>query len=338
MEVFTLKKEAMLYEKLNDALNCHVCNRKCIISNGKTGFCKMRENDNGILYSKNYASASSIAVDPIEKKPLFHFYPGSLSLSLGSIGCNFRCAYCQNWAISQTYLDEVGIRNILPEKAIRLTQENHCKSISWTYNEPTMWFEYTYDSAKLAQKKDLKTVYVTNGYMSDETLDSIAPYLDAANVDLKSMSDKFYQELCQARVEPVLENIRTMHEKGIHIEITNLVIPGHNDSEEDLKSLVEFVADVDIGIPLHFTRFYPHYKMNKLSPTPVETLEKAQKMAMDAGIKYVYVGNVPGSNGENTNCPECKELLIERDGFHIVNNKLKKDKCPECGAKIDIVI
>lgn len=338
MEGLTLKKEAMLYEKLDGALNCHVCNRKCIISEGKTGFCKMRENDNGILYSKNYASASSIAVDPIEKKPLFHFHPGSLSLSLGSIGCNFKCPYCQNWAISQTYLDEVGIRNILPEKAIRLTQENDCKSISWTYNEPTMWFEYTYDSAKLAQKKDLKTVYVTNGYMSDETLNLIAPYLDAANVDLKSMSDKFYQELCQARVKPVLENIRTMHEKGIHIEITNLVMPGHNDSEEDLKSLVEFVADVDVGIPLHFTRFYPHYKMNKLPPTPVETLEKAQKMAIDAGIKYVYLGNVPGSNGENTKCPECKELLIERDGFHIVNNKLKKDKCPECGAKIDVVI
>lgn len=338
MEGLTLKKEAMLYEKLDGALNCHVCNRKCVISEGKTGFCKMRENDNGILYSKNYASASSIAVDPIEKKPLFHFHPGSLSLSLGSIGCNFKCPYCQNWAISQTYLDEVGIRNILPEKAIRLTQENDCKSISWTYNEPTMWFEYTYDSAKLAQKKDLKTVYVTNGYMSDETLNLIAPYLDAANVDLKSMSDKFYQELCQARVKPVLENIRTMHEKGIHIEITNLVMPGHNDSEEDLKSLVEFVADVDVGIPLHFTRFYPHYKMNKLPPTPVETLEKAQKMAIDAGIKYVYLGNVPGSNGENTKCPECKELLIERDGFHIVNNKLKKDKCPECGAKIDVVI
>ncbi len=338
MEGLTLKKEAMLYEKLDGALNCHVCNRKCVISEGKTGFCKMRENDNGILYSKNYASASSIAVDPIEKKPLFHFYPGSLSLSLGSIGCNFKCPYCQNWAISQTYLDEVGIRNILPEKAIRLTQENDCKSISWTYNEPTMWFEYTYDSAKLAQKKDLKTVYVTNGYMSDETLNLIAPYLDAANVDLKSMSDKFYQELCQASVKPVLENIRTMHEKGIHIEITNLVMPGHNDSEEDLKSLVEFVADVDVGIPLHFTRFYPHYKMNNLPPTPVETLEKAQKMAIDAGIKYVYLGNVPGSNGENTKCPECKGLLIERDGFHIVNNKLKKDKCPECGAKIDVVI
>ena len=334
-----MKKEAILYEKLDGVLNCHVCNRHCVISNGKTGFCEMRQNDNGTMYSLNYASASSVAVDPIEKKPLFHFYPGSLSFSLGSIGCNFTCPYCQNWAISQAYLEEVGTRNILPDKAIKLAHENHCKSISWTYNEPTMWFEYTYDSAKMAQKENLKTVYVTNGYMSEEALDFIAPYLDAANVDLKGMSNKFYHELCEARLEPVLENIQTMHEKGIHLEVTNLIIPGYNDSEEDLKALVKFVADVGVEIPLHFTRFLPHYKMNQVPPTPVETLEKAQKMAIDAGIKYVYIGNVPGSNGENTHCPECKKLLIKRNGFYIAANNLKKDKkCPECGAKIDIVI
>lgn len=334
-----MKKEAILYEKLDGVLNCHVCNRRCIVSNGKTGFCGMRQNENGTLYSLNYASASSVAVDPIEKKPLFHFYPGSLSFSLGSVGCNFRCPYCQNWTISQTALEKIGTREILPEMAVNLAKENLCQSISWTYNEPTMWFEYTYDSAKLAQKEDLKTVYVTNGYMSQEVLELIAPYLDAANVDLKGMSDKFYQELCQARLEPVLENIQTMHDKGIHLEVTNLVIPGYNDSEDDLKSLVEFVADVGVEIPLHFTRFYPHYKMNQVPPTPVETLEKAQKMAMDAGIKYVYVGNIPGSDGENTRCPECRELLIERDGFSIKDNNLKKDKkCPECGENIDIVI
>jgi pyruvate formate lyase activating enzyme len=334
-----MKKEAILYEKLDSVLNCHICNRNCIISNGKTGFCGMRQNDNGTMYSLNYASASSVAVDPIEKKPLFHFYPGSLSFSLGSVGCNFRCPYCQNWTISQADLDEIGTRDIPPDAAIQMAKENICQSISWTYNEPTMWFEYTYDSAKLARKAGLKTVYVTNGYMSEESLDLIAPYLDAANVDLKGMSDKFYQELCQARLEPVLENIQTMHDEGIHIEVTNLVIPGYNDSDEDLKALVEFVADVGVEIPLHFTRFYPHYKMNQVPPTPVETLEKAQKMAMEAGIKYVYVGNVPGSDGENTRCPECGELLIKRDGFSIGSNNLKKDKkCPECRAKIDIVV
>jgi len=329
----------MLYEKLDGVLNCQVCNRRCIISKGKTGFCMMRRNEEGVLYTLNYAAASSVAVDPIEKKPLFHFYPGSLSLSLGSVGCNFRCPYCQNWTISQADLDEIGTRDIPPEKAMEMAQENLCQSISWTYNEPTMWFEYTYDSAKLAQKNDLKTVYVTNGYMSEESLDLISPYLDAANVDLKGMSDKFYQELCQARLEPVLENIQTMHDNGIHIEITNLVIPGYNDSEEDLKALVEFVADVGVEIPLHFTRFYPHYHMKQVPPTPVATLEKAQKMAMETGIKYVFVGNVPGSDGENTYCPECQELLIRRDGFSIGANNLKKDKkCPACGAKIDVVV
>ncbi len=334
-----MKKEAILYEKLDGVLNCHVCNRQCVISEGKVGFCGMRQNDNGKMYSLNYASASSVAVDPIEKKPLYHFYPGSLSFSLGSVGCNFRCPYCQNWSISQATLEEIGTNDILPEDAIKMALENHCQSISWTYNEPTMWFEYTYDSAKLAQKNDLKTVYVTNGYMSQECLDIIAPYLDAANVDLKGMSDIFYKELCQARLEPVLENIQTMHDKGIHLEITNLMIPGHNDSEEDLKALVEFVANVDVKIPLHLTRFYPNYKMNQTPPTPVKTLEKAQKMATKAGLKYVYVGNVPGSDWENTKCPECSEVLIKRDGFSIGSNNLKKDKkCPECGAKIDIVI
>lgn len=333
-----MKKEAILYEKLDGLLNCHICNRSCVISNGKTGFCGMRQNDNGTMYSLNYASASSVAVDPIEKKPLFHFYPGSLSFSMGSIGCNFRCPYCQNWSISQADLDEIGTRDIPPEEAIKMAQDNNCQSISWTYNEPTMWFEYTYDSAKLAHKNDLKTVYVTNGYMSSESLDLITPHLDAANVDLKGMSDKFYRELCQARLEPVLENIQTMHDKGIHLEITNLVIPGYNDSAEDLQALVKFVADVDENIPLHFTRFYPHYKMNQVPPTPVGTLEKAYEMAREAGIKYVYVGNVPGSDGENTKCPDCGELLIHRNGFSVGSNNLKKDKkCPQCGAGIDII-
>ncbi|NYB52895.1 MAG: AmmeMemoRadiSam system radical SAM enzyme [Methanobacteriaceae archaeon] len=334
-----MKKEAILYEKLDGALNCHVCHRGCVISNGKTGFCGMRQNEDGTMYSLNYASASSVAVDPIEKKPLFHFYPGSLSFSLGSVGCNFRCPYCQNWTISQATLEEIGTNDILPEHAIELAQENLCASISWTYNEPTMWFEYTYDSAKLAKKNDVKTVYVTNGYMSQESLDLISPYLDAANVDLKGMSDTFYQELCQARLEPVLENIQIMHDQGIHLEVTNLVIPGYNDSHEDLSALVKFMAEVDVEIPLHFTRFYPHYHMKQVPPTPVETLEKAQKMATEAGIKYVYVGNVPGSDGENTRCPECRELLIKRDGFTIRANHLKKDKkCPECGAKIHIMV
>ena len=203
----------------------------------------MRENVEGKLYTLNYAAASSVAVDPIEKKPLFHFYPGSTVLSLGSVGCNFRCKYCQNWNISQAELEDISLREIIPEDAVKLAEEYECKSIAWTYNEPTMWLEYTIDSAKLAKKKDLKTVYVTNGYMTEESLEMIGPYLDAANVDLKGMSEHFYKELCDARMQPVLDNIKRIHDKKIHMEITNLMIPGYNDSEENIKALVNFMVE-----------------------------------------------------------------------------------------------
>jgi pyruvate formate lyase activating enzyme len=334
-----MKKEAMLYEKLDGVLNCHVCQRRCIISNGKTGFCETRLNEDSTLYTLNYAATSSVAVDPIEKKPLFHFYPGSMVFSLGSLGCNFRCRYCQNWNISQADIKKTPTRDMLPEEAIRLTKEYGCQSIAWTYNEPTMWFEYTYDSAKLAKKENINTIYVTNGYMSEEVLELISPLLDAANVDLKGMSDDFYKILCDARLQPVLDNIQRIYDSGIHLEVTNLVIPGYNDSDEDLKALVKFMAEnVGIEVPLHFSRFFPYYKLKDVNPTPLKTLEKAKKFAHDAGMKYVYVGNIPGGNSENTRCPECKQLLIKRDGFQIVYDKLKKqNKCPECGAGIDII-
>jgi pyruvate formate lyase activating enzyme len=335
-----MRKEAILYHEVGRALNCKICERKCIISPGKTGFCQMRENDGGKIYSLNYAAASSIAVDPIEKKPLYHFYPGSLVFSLGSVGCNFRCKHCQNWSISQADLEQIPTKEILPEDAIKLTKEYGCKSIAWTYNEPTMWFEYTLDSAKIARKEDVKTVYVTNGYMTEESFTEIRTYLDAANIDLKGMSEKFYGDLCDARLQPVLENIIRMHDAGIHIEITNLMIPGYNDSDEDIKALVKFMVDeVGLEVPLHFTRFYPQYQMQNLPPTEVKYLEKAYKIATDAGMKYVYIGNVSTRRGEDTHCPECGEPLINRDGFQIVADELKKTKrCPKCKAKIDIIV
>jgi pyruvate formate lyase activating enzyme len=335
-----MKKEAILYDKVGRALNCKVCERRCIISRGKRGFCEMRENEEGILYTLNYAAASSVAVDPIEKKPLFHFYPGTTVFSLGSVGCNFRCKHCQNWNISQAELEEIPTREILPEDAVRVAKEYGCKSIAWTYNEPTMWFEYTRDSAKLAHKEDLKTIYVTNGYMSEESFQEIKPYLDAANIDLKGMSEKFYKELCDAKLQPVLDNIVRMHDAKIHVEVTNLMIPGYNDSEEDIKALVKFMVDeVGVEVPLHFTRFFPQYQLTELPPTEVAILEKAHKIAKDAGMKYVYIGNVPTAHGENTRCPECGKILIERDGFSIIDDNLKKSKkCPECGAGIDIVV
>ncbi len=334
-----MRKEAILYEKVDNALNCKICQRRCLISPGKTGFCQMRENVDDKIYSLNYAAVSSAAVDPIEKKPLFHFYPGSMVFSLGSVGCNFRCRHCQNWGISQAELENIPTRDMLPEDAIRLTKEYGCKSIAWTYNEPTMWFEYTLDSAKIARREDIKTIYVTNGYMSEESFQEIRPYLDAANIDLKGMSEKFYQDLCEARLEPVLDTIVRMHDAKIHIEVTNLMIPGYNDSDEDVRSLVKFMADeVGVEVPLHFTRFFPQYQMQDLPPTEIKYLEKAYKIARDAGMKYVYIGNVPTADGENTYCPECGETVIKRDGFSVMSDKIKETrKCPRCKADIDIV-
>ncbi len=334
-----MKKEAILYDKIGKALNCKVCERRCLISAEKKGFCEMRENIGGKLFTLNYASASSVAVDPIEKKPLFHFYPGSTVLSLGSVGCNFRCKHCQNWNISQATMEDMALREILPEDAVNLAKDYDCKSIAWTYNEPTMWLEYTIDSAILAKKKGIKTVYVTNGYMTNEALDAVGPYLDAANVDLKGMSEKFYKELCDARMQPVLDNIISMHDKKIHLEITNLMIPSYNDSEENIKALVNFMVDeVSVEVPLHFTRFFPYYKLKDLPPTTISDLEKAYKIAKEAGMKYVYIGNVPSRNGENTYCYNCGELLVDRKGYQINENNLKDRKCPKCGSNIDIVV
>lgn len=334
-----MRKEAILYDKIGKALNCKICERRCIISQGKAGFCQMRENYEGKLYSLNYAAASSIAVDPIEKKPLFHFYPGTTVFSLGSVGCNFRCKYCQNWGISQAELEHIPTRDMLPEEAIRLTKEYGCKSIAWTYNEPTMWFEYTLDSAKLAKKEDIKTVYVTNGYMSEESFQEINPYLDAANIDLKGMSNKFYEDLCEARLKPVLDNIIRMHDAHIHIEVTNLLIPGYNDSKEDIKALISFmVEEVGVEVPLHFTRFFPQYQMQNIPPTNIESLQRAHDLAKESGMQYVYIGNAPTADGETTFCPECGEPIIKRDGFSVVSDELKKTrKCPKCKAPLNII-
>ena len=334
-----MKKEVLTYDKIEDNLNCKVCMRKCIIKEGDTGFCSMRANLDGKLCALNYASASSVAVDPIEKKPLFHFYPGTDVFSLGSVGCNFRCKHCQNWNISQANLEEIPTREILPDEAIRLTKQYNCKSIAWTYNEPTMWFEYTYDCAKLAKKENIATVYVTNGYMSEESFDLINPYLDAANIDLKGMSDKFYLDLCQAKLQPVLDNIKRFYDNNIHIEITNLMIPGYNDSNEDIKALVKFmVEETGPEVPLHFTRFFPYYELGQLPPTPVQSLQKAYKMAKEAGMEYVYIGNVSTGGEENTFCPECGKVLIQRDGFEVMGDELKETrKCPSCKAPINII-
>lgn len=334
-------KEAMLYDELPEGkVHCKVCGWSCIISPGRVGACKIRKNLEGKLFSLIYSSATSEAVDPIEKKPVFHYLPGSLCYSLGTVSCNFRCKNCQNWTISQVRLDEALTVEISPQEAVRRAQATRCKSIAWTYNEPAIWFEYTYDTAKLARKAGLKTVYVTNGYITQEALRTIAPYLDVFRVDIKSLSEGFYREICGARLAPVLEASRLARELGMHIEVITLIIPTLNDSLEEITNLVRWVRDnLGANTPLHFSRFHPHYKLGRLPPTPVSTLEKAYEIAKQEGIRYPYLGNVFGHRYEDTYCPKCNELLIARSGFSIKRNKITENKkCPRCGEGIDIVI
>jgi pyruvate formate lyase activating enzyme len=328
-------KEAMLYEKEDAKVRCNICAHHCHITENGYGVCRTRQNIDGKLFTLIYSSVSSSHVDPIEKKPLYHFFPGALVFSLGTVSCNFRCKHCQNWNISAAKVGEVYTLEMPPEEAIRQTKKSGCDGIAWTYNEPTIWFEYTYDSAKLAKRDGLYTVYVTNGYISEEALNEIAPFLDAANVDVKAFSDSFYKKISGAKLEPVLETCERMQEKKIHLELTYLVIPGYNDSEEEIKKFSEWAVDLNASTPVHFSAFYPAHLMLDVPPTGIETLEMAHGIAKEAGLEYVYLGNVPGHEYENTFCPECGELLIERTGYH-VRKRISKPECPECGRSINV--
>jgi pyruvate formate lyase activating enzyme len=293
----------------------------------------VRQNLDGKLATLIYAEVSSMNVDPIEKKPLFHFYPGSKVFSLGSVSCNFKCEHCLNYDISFAEVGELGTTEVLPERSVQLALERNCRGIAWTYNEPTIWFEYTYDSAILAKEAGLYTVYVTNGYMTPQALEKIGPYLDAANVDVKGFSKKFYNGVCKARLDPVLQTCERMHESGIHLELTYLIIPGLNDDEEQLGAFSAWAAGVDRDIPIHFSRFHPDWRMLDRPATPMETLKKAHHVATQAGLRYIYLGNI-ASEYENTFCPDCGAIIINRTGYRIS----KRGKtCPRCGYVAPIV-
>jgi pyruvate formate lyase activating enzyme len=327
-------KDAMLWEPIADeGVHCFVCAHECKIKKWDRGICHVRQNLDGKLATLIYAEVSSMNVDPIEKKPLFHFYPGSKVFSLGSVSCNFKCEHCQNYDISFAKAGELGTTEVLPERSVQLALERNCRGIAWTYNEPTIWFEYTYDSAILAKEAGLYTVYVTNGYMTPQALEKIGPYLDAANVDVKGFSKKFYGGTCRARLEPVLQTCERMHETGIHLELTYLIIPGLNDDDEQLRAFCTWAAGVDCDIPIHFSRFHPDWRMLDRPATPMDTLKKARHLAMQAGLRYVYLGNV-ASEYENTFCPDCGAIIIERSGFRI--NKRGKT-CPDCGYIAPII-
>jgi len=338
----SVMKEAMFYEKLeNKTVNCNLCSHRCSgIADSKRGICGVRENRNGKLYSLVYGRVAARSVDPIEKKPLFNFLPGSRSYSIATVGCNFRCGNCQNYDISQLP-KERGIivgQDVSPEEIVLAAKLSNCESIAYTYNEPTIFFEYAYDIAKLASKEGIKNVFVTNGYITPEALQEISPYLDAANIDLKSFSDDFYRKNCGARLEPVLDSIRLYKSLGIWTEITTLIIPTLNDSEEELRKIAEFIKEVGEETPWHITQFHPTYKLIDLPRTPVTILRKAREIGLEAGLRYVYEGNVPGENGENTYCHNCGKLLIRRFGYSILENKIENSACPYCGAEIDGVI
>jgi pyruvate formate lyase activating enzyme len=331
-----MRKEALLYEKLKDKLvHCYLCNHHCRIGDGKFGFCGVRQNSEGILYSCVYGKVIASHADPIEKKPLYHFLPGSLSLSIATTGCNFRCGFCQNWEISQSSIRDGDLagEEFLPRDIVKAALDNQCRSISYTYTEPTIFFEYALDVAKLAKTKGLYNNFVTNGYMTEQALKMLKSYLDAANIDLKFFKDASYQKICKGHLEAVLNSIRIMHRLNIWVEITTLVVPGENDSEAELQDIATFIASVDKNIPWHISRFHPDYKFREYSPTPEATLKRAQGIGNKAGLNYIYVGNVMGF-GNDTYCHNCKKLLIKREGFNVLQYNIKEGKCPFCSAVI----
>jgi pyruvate formate lyase activating enzyme len=332
-------KEALLYEKREGGnVRCNLCPHHCIVADGERGICGVRENRKGTLYTLVYGRTISCNIDPIEKKPLFHFHPGSKALSIATPGCNFECKFCQNWEISQHATDEhlrAG-KKASPSELAQLALRSGCRSISYTYTEPTIFFEYAYDTAQEAKKIGIDNNFVTNGYITADALEMISPYLDAANVDLKSMRDEFYAELCEARAKPVLESLKLMKDLGIWVEVTTLVIPGHNDSDEELNSIAAFIAgDLGTETPWHISRFHGDYLMRDTDSTPLATLTRARNLGLAADLKYVYIGNVFGSDAETTYCYSCKAPLIRRLGFSVQENRIKDSRCPDCGAEID---
>ncbi len=330
-------REAMFWEVLPDkAVKCQLCAHNCKINDGKSGICLVRVNKGGKLFTMVYGLVSGGVVDPIEKKPLYHFYPGSGVYSFGSISCNFKCANCQNWHISQIMPQTGLVKEVAPEIAVGLAKQLNCKGIAWTYNEPAIWFEYNYNGSKFAKKLDLYTVYVTNGFINPEPLKMIAPYLDALNVDVKSFDDEFYRKICKGRLEPVLKTAKLAKKLKMHVEITNLVIPTLNDDPEQIRELASWVYhSLGPDTPLHFSRFRPHNKLKNISVTPEKTLVMAYKIAKDIGLKYVFLGNIYHPRYGNTYCPNCGHLAIRRGGtFGVKNINLVNGRCVKCNEKI----
>lgn len=333
-------KEALFYDKeAGNKVLCRLCHHHCHISSGRRGLCGVRENRDGVLYSLVYGKVVAEHIDPIEKKPLFHFQPASSSYSISTVGCNFRCEHCQNYEISQyphTHGADIAGHPRTPQAIVEAAEGAGCRSISYTYVEPTIFYEFASDCAILARQRGLKNVFVSNGFMGHEVTRALAGVLDGINIDIKAFTEKFYKQVCKARLAPVLENVRLMHDLGVWVEITTLLIPGWNDSEDELRDIARFIKGVDPGMPWHVTAFHPTYKMLDRLPTPPRLLQKAREIGCEEGLRFVYNGNIPGAGGENTLCPACKAVLIERLGFRIAENHLGDDgRCTSCGERLE---
>ena len=335
-------KEAYLYKKLkNKKVQCRNCAHYCVIGPGKRGICGVRENINGKLYSLVYGKACAVGIDPIEKKPFFHFLPGSQSLSVATVGCNFKCHSCQNWNISQMpqLTGKIEGENLSPERIVEMAKENNLPSISYTYTSPAIFSEYALNTMKLAKKEGLKNNWVSNGFWSEELFDLISPYLDAANIDLKSFEDEFYIKYCGGKLQPVLDTLKRIKKGGIWLEVTTLVIPTLNDKEEIFENVAKFIKnELGDNVPWHISQFSGviSWKLQYLPETPAETLEKAYKIGKKIGLKYVYTGNIPGLPSESTYCPKCGAKMIDRTGYAI-ERKDKNGKCSKCGEDLSII-
>jgi len=332
--------KAYLYESVEDRkVKCNLCHHRCLVKDGKRGICGVRENRKGALQTLVYEKLIARHIDPIEKKPLFHFLPGSRSYSVATVGCNFKCRFCQNADIAQMPSDRNGAilgDRTTPQKEVDAAAKAGCKSIAYTYTEPTVFFEFAHDTAKLAHVKEIKNVFVTNGYMTPEALQMISPWLDAANVDLKAFTNDFYKKMCGALLSPVLETLKGMKAKGVFLEVTTLLIPGLNDDPDELKQLATFIAnDLGIETPWHISRFHPTYRLTDRPITPARALIKAREIGIKVGLRYVYTGNVPGQDGENTFCYKCGELVIGRWGFQVGEYEIERGCCKYCGTRID---
>jgi pyruvate formate lyase activating enzyme len=330
--------EALYYRKSSSsakAVECVLCPRQCTLPDGETGFCRARRNIGGRLYSLGYGSPCSVHIDPIEKKPFFNVLPRTFSFSLASAGCNLRCKFCQNWQISQVSPLETNNLSMSPDDVVNAAVQKGCKSIAYTYTEPSNFYEYMFDIAKIARRRGIVNVSHSNGYINQGPLKELCKYMDAVNIDLKGFSQSFYATMSEGELEPVLATIKTLKRSGVWVEITNLVLQGYNDDEKMMTAMCKWlVKEVGPDTPIHFSRFYPMYKLTGVPPTPLKSLERGRDIAVASGLKFAYIGNIPGHPGENTYCPKCGKMLVQRSGYNILENFVKDGKCPQCGERI----